>query len=61
MQGIESFLDLKVEAHFKLLLSQSKFSQKLQFEISVKMVEVSHSLIAIGAVEVRVPLYLGHS
>ena len=27
----------------------------------VKKVKVSHSLIAIGAVGVRVPLYLGHS
>ena len=26
-----------------------------------KKVKVSHSLIAVGAVEVRVPLYLGHS
>ena len=29
-------------------------------EIAVK-VKVSHSLIAVGAVGVRVPLYLGHS
>ena len=28
---------------------------------TVKKVKVSHSLIAVGAVGVRVPLYLGHS
>ena len=27
----------------------------------IKRVKVSHSLIAVGAVGVRVPLYLGHS
>ena len=27
----------------------------------LKKVKVSHSLIAVGAVGVRVPLYLGHS
>ena len=27
----------------------------------VKKVKVSHSLLAVGAVVVRVPLYLGHS
>ena len=27
----------------------------------LKKVKVSHSLIAVGAVRVRVPLYLGHS
>ena len=30
-------------------------------EIASKEVKVSHSLIAVGAVGVRVPLYLGHS
>ena len=30
-------------------------------QIEVKKVKVSHSLIAVGAVGVRVPLYLGHS
>ena len=29
--------------------------------IVIKMVKVSQSLIAVGAVGVRVPLYLGHS
>ena len=29
--------------------------------IGKKKVKVSHSLIAVGAVGVRVPLYLGHS
>ena len=28
---------------------------------SLKKVKVSHSLIVVGAVGVRVPLYLGHS
>ena len=28
---------------------------------ALKKVKVSHSLIAVGAVGVRVPLYLGHS
>ena len=32
----------------------------VQYEVKVK-VKVSHSLLAIGAVGVRVPLYLGHS
>ena len=27
----------------------------------IKKVKVSHSLLAVGAVGVRVPLYLGHS
>ena len=42
--------------------------QYLRLEVSVrererhvKKVEVSHSLIAVGAVGDRVPLYLGHS
>ena len=30
-------------------------------KLSKVKVKVSHSLIAVGAVEVRVPLYLGHS
>ena len=37
---------------------------KKKFESGVKVkkkVKVSHSLIAVGAVGVRVPLYLGHS
>ena len=33
---------------------------KTDHNVNVK-VKVSHSLIAVGAVEVRVPLYLGHS
>ena len=30
-------------------------------EYAIKKVKVSHSLIAVGAVGVRVPLYLRHS
>ena len=38
----------------------SDISVELQLCIAYK-VKVSHSLIAVGAVGVRVPLYLGHS
>ena len=33
----------------------------LPYMNTLKKVKVSHSLIAVGAVGVRVPLYLGHS
>ena len=48
-------------------LRYQQFEMNLDSEISgvycikVKKVKVSHSLIAVGAVGVRVPLYLGHS
>ena len=32
-----------------------------QLHTNGKKVKVSHSLMTVGAVEVRVPLYLGHS
>ena len=32
----------------------------IESKVNVKKVKVSRSLIAVGAVEVRVPLYLGH-
>ena len=42
------------------LMLKDENQQPLIFHVKVK-VKVSHSLIAVGAVGVRVPLYLGHS
>ena len=39
----------------------SFFPDIVQISIKKVKVKISHSLIAVGAVRVKVPLYLGHS
>ena len=50
-------LDDKIQKYFKLELQAPVLGRN---EIMVK-VKVSHSLLAVGAVWVRVPLFLGYS
>ena len=51
-----------MEKYYFLKLIIHSPDHNLEFTHSyLKKVKVSHRLIAIGAVEVRVPLYLGHS
>ena len=45
----------------KIHVPTEKCGQSAHMWIQVKKVKVSHSLLAVGAVGVRVPLYLGHS
>ena len=39
----------------------AQYCQKVFMCLQFYKVKVSHSLISVGAVKVRVPLYLGHS
>ena len=59
------FTQVNVLLHFPTycLVSNIKFYTKCKIRRGnrYKKVKVSHSLIAVGAVGVRVPLYLGHS
>ena len=50
-------------SHLMVFNICAKFHENMSssFKVMVKKVKVSHSLIAVGAVGVRVPLYLGHS
>ena len=44
-----------------LIVGAQRTEKTIIIIIIVKKVKVSHSLIAVGAVGVRVPLYLGHT
>ena len=52
---------MDIKTHKDAFTKKKKKKKKKQDSVQVKRVKVSHSLIAVGAVGVRIPLYLGHS
>ena len=60
-QGLTSSIDFSCSHACKLLLLKSNKTKFQHSPVNVKRIKISHSLIAVGAVEVRIPLYLGHN
>ena len=56
-----NFITDRLENRNTWIASQFYCEKWKQVIVKVHVVKVSHSLIAVGAVGVRIPLYLGHS
>ena len=63
-QGLTGLSEPIAPSEIALRYALSTLTKRTDFNFYlflIKKVKVSHSLIAVGAVGVRVPLYLGHS
>ena len=61
MRTLDIIIFLYACESWTLTVELEKRTQAFEIWCYRKKVKVSHSLIAVGAVGVRVPLYLGHS